>query len=179
MDPSEVPPGSIDTLNAILGAVVALVTGIAATILAFFKLGMKTSNGHKGPEVKALPVPEGWSALRQDVADLQKESQAATKLLLDVRRHQKEIFKMLETISRNYPEHERQVSELHSSLLSPEKEVQRLLMVKETQDMRQQVQRVEDGLKQHALDAAVLSRGVSSISSAVETMARKLKELSQ
>jgi len=146
MDPVEIAaqPATIEIIYAVMAAAGSLVVGIATTILAFLKLGVKSGNGKPGAEVKSLPVPEGWNELVKRVGDL----------------------------SQNHAEHERMVSELHSALLNPEQEVQRRLMAA-------QLDRIEDEQKQIKSDISAISRGTTNNAEAVETMARKLKELSQ
>tara|TARA_Y100000034_G_scaffold136262_2_gene211865 strand:+ start:796 stop:1230 length:435 start_codon:yes stop_codon:yes gene_type:complete len=109
MDPELAQPSMIETMHAVLVAAVALVTGIGGTVLAFLKLGVKSSDGRQGAEIKALPVPEGWKEVRTRVREL----------------------------SSNHGEHDRLVRELHAALLDPEREVQRRLMKTQLDDIQE------------------------------------------
>lgn len=145
MDPIEVAqPSTIETAYAVLAAAAALVTGVGGTILAFLKLGVKPDNGKKGPEIRALPVPEGWEEMRKSMREL----------------------------THGRAEHERLVSDLHSALLDPEREVQRRLQ-------QQQLDRVEAMQTQIKADLEAVSRGTKNTAEGMEVVARKLKELSQ
>ncbi len=188
MDPTELvqQPGTIETAYAVLAAVGTLVTGIAGTVLAFLKLGVKSSNGKHGAEVKALPVLEGWNELREQVKDLQAELaklntgidasvRDRTGLLELTRRWDEKIRTMsrqMKSLTENHADHERYVSELHSGLLDPEKEVQRRLMVQELRDIR-------EAQKQILVDVEATAKGQVSQAEATATIARMLKELSQ
>ena len=78
----------------------------------------------------------------------------------------------VDAFSQNHSEHERLVSELHSSLLDSEREVQRRLMA-------EQLNRIEALQQLIRSDVEAISRGTRNNAEAVETMARRLKEISQ
>ena len=188
MDPTELAqqPGTIETVYAVVAAVGTLVTGIAGTVLAFLKLGVKAPDGRHVPEIKALPVPDGWNELKTQVRELQdqltkinaglKESKRDGTALLELNRRWDEkirtMSRQMESLSGNHADHERDVSELHSGLLDPEKEVQRRLMVQELRD-------IKTAQKQILSDVEATANGQVTQAEATATIARMLKELSQ
>ncbi len=156
MDPTEIvvaasDPGTVETLNAVIASVVALVTGVTGSLLAIFKLGL----GKK--DEKGL----------QDVL----------RELKDLNSHLASIKKVTDALA-DRAEHERMVSELHSALMDPSREVQRLLSAEEIKNMRLQLKELEELMKTHLLDDVAMSKAIGNISEAVDIMARKLKELS-
>jgi hypothetical protein len=165
---------SIDSLNSALVGIVSMVIGISGTVLAFLKLKPEA-----GSETKAPPASEVGAALVSQLSELKASISALTQTVGDVQRYQKDIYRRVDTLATSYVDHERLVSELHSGLLSPEKEVERRLMVKDIRASAAQVQKLEDDLRQHVHDAASMVKGIALISESVDIMARKLKELSQ
>jgi hypothetical protein len=170
MDPTIAPdiasqPDTVETVYALLIGAASLVTGVAGTVMAFLKLGLKPNNGSTVPEVKALPVPDGWNDLKTKVNNLVTKQDALGPKI-------EQMARQVDKLSLSHVDQDRLVSELHSALLSPAKEVERLMMMQELKDRKEQIKVLSGEL-------STVSKGVTSTAESVDIMARKLKELSQ
>tara|TARA_Y100000310_G_scaffold288865_1_gene314893 strand:+ start:165 stop:683 length:519 start_codon:yes stop_codon:yes gene_type:complete len=171
MDPDQIAtvastPGMVETINAVIAAAVALVTGVAGSLLAIFKFGVGKMDTGKQSEVL-----QKQKELLQNQKELIRDFRDFVSAL-------NEVKKVSDAYALTRDEHERMVSELHSALMDPSREVQRLLSVQEAKDMRMQLKELEEIMKTHMLDDVAMSKAIGNISESVDIIARKLRELS-